>query len=65
MATSNLGQFFNDRFRVANAKYDAGRHEEALTQHSELLMEEALSPVYQLKANLLLADGVDDWFLAD
>lgn len=28
-------------------------------------MEEALSPVYRLRANLLLADGIDDWFLAE
>jgi hypothetical protein len=65
MATSNLGRFFKERFRVAVVKYDTNRHEEALTQLSELLMEEALSPVYRLKANILLADGVDDWFLAE
>lgn len=47
------------------AKYDTNRHEEALTQLSELLMEESLSPVYRLKANVALADGVDDWFLAE
>jgi len=27
--------------------------------------EESLSPVYRLKANISLADGVDDWFLAE
>jgi hypothetical protein len=65
MATSNLGRFFKERFRVASSKYDTDRHEEALTQLSELLMEQQLSPVYRLKANILLADGVDDWFLAE
>ena len=65
MATSNLGRFFKERYIAAMAKYDTNRHEEALTQLSELLMEESLSPVYRLKANVALADGVDDWFLAE
>jgi hypothetical protein len=65
MATSNLGRFLKERYILAMAKYDTNRHEEALTQLSELLMEESLSPVYRLKANVALADGVDDWFLAE
>lgn len=65
MATSNLGRFFKERYIVAIAKYDTDRHEESLTQLSELLMEEALPPVYRLKANAALADGVDDWYLAE
>ena len=65
MATSNLGRFFKERYIVAIAKYDTDRHEESLTQLSELLMEEALPPVYRLKANAALADGVDNWFEAE
>ena len=65
MATSNLGRFFKERYIVAIAKYDTDRHEESLTQLSELLMEEALPPVYRLKANAALADGVDKWFEAE
>jgi hypothetical protein len=65
MATSNLSRFFKERYRVAIAKFDTERHNEALTQLSELLMEEALPSIYRLKANAALTDGVDDWFLAE
>ena len=65
MATSNTGRFFKERYRVAIAKFDTDRHEESLTQLSELPIEEALTSVYRLKANAALADGVDDWFLAE
>ena len=65
MATTNTVRFFKERYRVAIAKYDTDRHEEALTQLSELLMEQSLPSLYRLKANAALADGVDDWFLAE
>jgi hypothetical protein len=65
MATSNLGRFFKERYRVAIAKYDTDRHEESLTELSELLMDEALPSVWRLRANAALADGVDNWYLAE
>jgi hypothetical protein len=65
MSTSNLGRFFRERYRVAVSKYDTDKHEDALSELTELLMEDKLSPIYRLKANAALADGVDDWFLAE
>jgi hypothetical protein len=65
MSTSNLGRFFRERYRVAASKLDTGKHEDALSELTELLMEDKLSPIYRLKANAALADGVDDWFLAE
>jgi hypothetical protein len=65
MATSNLGQFFQERYRVAIGKFDTDKHEDALSELIELLMEDELSSIYRLKANAALADGVDDWFLAE
>jgi hypothetical protein len=65
MSTSNLGRFFRERYRVAASKLDTDKHEDALSELTELLMEDKLSPIYRLKANAALADGVDDWFLAE
>lgn len=65
MATRNLGRFFKECHIVATAKYDTDRHEKALTELSKLLVEKALPSVYRLKANIPLADGIYDWFLAE
>lgn len=65
MATSNVSRFLRERYIVAIGKYETERHDEALTELLELLMDDALSPLYRLKANAALADGVDDWYLAE
>lgn len=66
MATSNLGRFFKERSlhssdrQVRHRPACGGSHRALRVAH-----EESLSPVYRLKANISLADGVDDWFLAE
>lgn len=65
MATSNVSRFLRERYIVAIGKYETELNDEALNELLELLMDDALSPIYRLKANAALADGVDDWFLAE
>lgn len=64
MAT-NLASFFRERYKVAIDKWETDRHEEALTELSDLLMEPQLPMLYRLKANMALAQSQEDWFHAE
>lgn len=62
---SNLTSFFRERYKVAINKWETDRHEEALTELSDLLMEPQLPMLYRLKANMALAQSQEDWFHAE
>jgi hypothetical protein len=64
---SNLTEFFRERFIEATGKWNNGEreHEESLEELSVLLMEPRLPLLYRLKANLALAIGHYDWYLAE
>lgn len=62
---TNLLPFFRERYKVAIDKYDTEKHQEALAELSELLMDTHLPLLYRLKANMALAEGHEDWFLAE
>jgi hypothetical protein len=64
---SNLTEFFRERFIEATGKWNNGEreHEESLEELSVLLMEPRLPLLYRLKANLALAIGQYDWYLAE
>lgn len=56
MATSNVSRILEERYTVAVCRYSTDRYEECLIELSELLMDDALSPVFQLKANAAPAE---------
>jgi hypothetical protein len=65
MATSNLSRLSQERYRVAISKYDTPRHDEALQQLQDLLMDAQLPMLYRLRANIALSHANDDWYLAE
>lgn len=62
---SNLTSFFRERYKVAIDKWETDRHEEALTELSDLLMDPQIPMLYRLKANMALAQSQEDWFHAE
>ncbi|KAK6429425.1 hypothetical protein LTR95_014428 [Oleoguttula sp. CCFEE 5521] len=66
MHISNLGNWYADQYDNAMLKYvDPDHLQDALIELQDLLKDPALPGMYRFLCNLALADGTEDWYLAE